>query len=228
MRNSRQSSAEAQFERVALADLVPYARNARTHSDAQVGQIAASIREFGFISPIIIDADNGIIAGHGRLAAAQKLKLKDVPCLRVEHLTETQKRAYILADNKLALNAGWDTELLKVEIATLQEENFDALLTGFSDEEMKELLGETEEPDPGNGPSGNGSLSDRFGIPPFSVLNAREGWWQDRKRKWLAIGIKSELGRGNNTLDMSATMAGITDPEERERWNSARRIAPPR
>ena len=144
MKSSRQSSAEAQFERVALADLVPYARNARTHSEVQVGQIAASIREFSFINPVIIDSDNGIIAGHGRVLAAQKLKLKDVPCLRVEHLTETQKRAYILADNKLALNAGWDTELLKVEIATLREENFDALLTGFSDEEMQVLLSDVE------------------------------------------------------------------------------------
>lgn len=144
MKNSSKSSAEAQFERVPLADLVPYARNARTHSDEQVAQIAASIREFGFLNPIIIDADNGIIAGHGRVLAAQKLKLKDVPCVRVEHLTETQKRAYILADNKIALNAGWDTELLKVEIATLQEENFDDLLTGFSDDEMNVLLSDVE------------------------------------------------------------------------------------
>jgi ParB-like chromosome segregation protein Spo0J len=105
-----------------------------------VAQIAASIREFGFISPVIIDAGNGIIAGHGRVLAAQKLKLVQVPCVRVEHLSETQKRAYVLADNKLAMNAGWDEELLKVEIATLQEEDFDALLTGFSEGEIQVML----------------------------------------------------------------------------------------
>ena len=128
------------YEMIALADLVPYARNARTHSPEQVAQIAASIREFGFISPVIIDRDNGIISGHGRVLAAQKLKLSQVPCVCVEHLSETQKRAYILADNKLALNAGWDDELLKVEIASLMEEDFDALLTGFGEEEVQALL----------------------------------------------------------------------------------------
>jgi ParB-like chromosome segregation protein Spo0J len=105
-----------------------------------VAQIAASIREFGFINPVIIDANSGIIAGHGRVMAANLLKLSEVPCLRVEHLTDTQKRAYILADNKLALNAGWDNELLKIEIESLQEDDFDALLTGFSDDEMKAIL----------------------------------------------------------------------------------------
>lgn len=143
MKTSKKSSATTS-ETMRVDDLIPYARNARTHSPEQVGQIAASIREFGFISPIIIDTHNGIIAGHGRLAAAQKLKLDSVPCIRVEHLTETQKRAYILADNKLALNAGWDTDLLKVELATLQEEDFDVLLAGFGEDEMKALLSDME------------------------------------------------------------------------------------
>jgi ParB-like chromosome segregation protein Spo0J len=105
-----------------------------------VSQIAASIREFGFISPVIADADNGIIAGHGRVLAAQKLKLANVPCIRVEHLTETQKRAYILADNRIGLNAGWDDDLLRIEIAELKDENFDALLTGFSEQECEAIL----------------------------------------------------------------------------------------
>jgi hypothetical protein len=157
MKTSKPLSEKAQYKSVPIDELIPYARNARTHSDAQVAQIAASIKEFGFISPIIIDADNGIIAGHGRLAAAQKLKLATVPCLKVEHLSETQKRAYILADNKLALNAGWDDEMLRVEIAELQEENFDVLLTGFGEDEMKALLAGVHSA--GNG-DGSGSSDD--------------------------------------------------------------------
>lgn len=105
--------------------LVPYDKNARTHSDAQVAQIAASIAEFGFTSPILVDSQAGVIAGAGRLAAARKLGLEQVPVVVLDHLTETQKRAYILADNKLALNAGWDEELLSQELAVLESEGFD-------------------------------------------------------------------------------------------------------
>jgi ParB-like chromosome segregation protein Spo0J len=130
------------YDSVSVSDLIPYANNARTHSEVQVAQIAASIKEFGFINPVIIDADFGIIAGHGRVLAAQKLKMGLVPCIRVEHLTPAQKRAYILADNKLALNAGWDEQLLSVEIASLKEENFDALLTGFGQEDLDRMLSE--------------------------------------------------------------------------------------
>lgn len=126
-----------------LADiegLIPYARNARTHSDAQIAQIAASIKEFGFLAPIIISKDNTILCGHGRFFAAQRLGLKKIPCIKEEHLTETQRRAYIIADNKLSLNAGWDDELLAVEIADLQGENFDISLLGFEDEEIADLF----------------------------------------------------------------------------------------
>src|ERR1700694_2627563 len=105
--------------------LIPYARNPRTHSDAQVAQIAASIREFGFINPILADTQAAIIAGHGRLLAARKLNLPQVPVIILDHLSETQKRAYIIADNKLALNAGWDDAMLSIELAALQEDNFD-------------------------------------------------------------------------------------------------------
>jgi site-specific DNA-methyltransferase (adenine-specific) len=128
------------LEQVALEALIPYARNSRTHSDEQVAQIAASIREFGFTNPVLVGADNDIIAGHGRVLAARKLGLKEVPCLRLGHLTEAQKRAYVIADNKLALNAGWDEELLKVELTGLQEEGFDLGLTGFSADELKTLM----------------------------------------------------------------------------------------
>ena len=123
-----------------IKDLIPYARNARTHSDEQVAQIAASIKEFGFLSPIIISKDNTILCGHGRFYAAQKLGLEKVPCIKEEYLTETQKRAYILADNKLSLNAGWDNEMLAVELTELQNEDFDLGLTGFDEKELEDLF----------------------------------------------------------------------------------------
>lgn len=172
--------------------LIPYARNARTHSDAQVAQIAASIREFGWTNPILVDGESGIIAGHGRLLAARKLNMPEVPCIELSSLSEIQKRAYILADNKLALNAGWDDEMLRLELGELAAMDFDTLLTGFSDEE---LLGLNDGATAVGERSGNGNLSDRFMLPPFSVLNAREGWWQERKKAWIAVGIKSEIGR---------------------------------
>jgi ParB-like chromosome segregation protein Spo0J len=104
--------------------LIPYARNSRTHSEAQVAQIAGSIREFGFTNPVLIDADNGIIAGHGRIMAAQKLGLAEVPCIRLDHLTETQRKAYIIADNKLALNSGWDEDMLALELGELKDSKY--------------------------------------------------------------------------------------------------------
>ena len=128
-----------------LDRLKPYQRNARTHSDAQVAQIAASIVEFGFTAPLLVSEDGGILAGHGRLAAARKLDLDAVPVVVLDHLTPTQRRAYILADNQLALQAGWDQELLAVELADLSAAGFDLALTGFSDEELADLLGDIEE-----------------------------------------------------------------------------------
>lgn len=133
------------IETLKTADLIPYARNTRTHSESQVAQIAGSIREFGFTNPVLIDAENGIIAGHGRVMAAQKLGLDKVPCIRLGHLTDTQRRAYIIADNKLALNAGWDEEMLEVELATLREEDFDLSLIGFDEAELGDLMAETTE-----------------------------------------------------------------------------------
>jgi DNA modification methylase len=124
-----------------VAQLVPYAANARTHSEQQIAQIAASITEFGFTNPILTGADNIIIAGHGRLLAAQKLGIDKVPVIVLEHLDEAQRRALVIADNKLAENAGWDEELLRVELAALDDLDFDLDLMGFSDEELKNLLG---------------------------------------------------------------------------------------
>lgn len=128
-----------------VQDLIPYARNSRTHSDAQVAQIAASIREFGWTNPILLDGENGIIAGHGRLLAAQKLGETQVPTIELSHMSEAQKRAYVIADNKLALNAGWDNEMLRLEIKELSEEDFDIKLLGFDDIELAKIFDEDEE-----------------------------------------------------------------------------------
>jgi len=131
---------EMQYYLADVSELIPYVRNARTHSEAQVSQIAASIREFGFLSPILVAEDNTILAGHGRLAAALKLGLKKVPCVKENHLTETQKRAYIIADNKLSLNAGWDSELLAVELSELEGADFNLDLLGFDEAELSGIF----------------------------------------------------------------------------------------
>jgi DNA modification methylase len=133
------------IETTPIEKLIPYARNSRTHSPEQVAQIAGSIREFGFTNPVLIDADNGIIAGHGRVMAAGKLGMDKVPCIRLAHLTDTQKRAYVIADNKLALNAGWDEEMLALELGEIANLDFDMDLTGFTEEELASLLAETTE-----------------------------------------------------------------------------------
>jgi ParB-like chromosome segregation protein Spo0J len=125
-----------------VADLVPYARNSRTHSPAQVDKIAASIKEFGFLNPIIVDGTNGIIAGHGRVLAAQKLKLESLPVIEAGHLTDAQRKAYIIADNRLALDAGWDNDLLKIELQELNEQGFDLTITGFDLGELTSLFDE--------------------------------------------------------------------------------------
>jgi len=133
-----------QIEMVSIGQLLPYARNARTHDDAQVAQIAASIKEFGFNNPILIADDQSIVAGHGRLAAARKLGLTEVPVVRLSHLSDTQRKAYILADNRLALNAGWDNDLLKLELQELEIEGVDLEMLGFSKEELDGLLNSLE------------------------------------------------------------------------------------
>jgi DNA modification methylase len=128
-----------QIEKVNINDLIPYARNARTHSDEQVAQIAASIKEFGWTNPILVDGEKGIIAGHGRLAAARKLGLTELPVIELAHLTDIQKKALILADNKLALNAGWENEMLLLELQELELEGFNLELTGFDPDEINAL-----------------------------------------------------------------------------------------
>ena len=130
---------------VPIDELVPYANNARTHSPEQIAKLRSSLREFGFINPVIIDKENNIIAGHGRVIAARAEGIKEVPCVLVDHLTEAQKKAYVIADNRMALDAGWDEELLKVELEALEAEAFDLSLTGFDGDELNKLLKDEEE-----------------------------------------------------------------------------------
>lgn len=150
-----------QLEQRPIGELLPYARNARTHSDAQVAQIAASIAEFGFVNPILVGSDNTLIAGHGRLMAARKLGLDTVPVLVLDHLSDTQRRALIIADNKLAENAGWDDEMLALELAELQDSDFNLEVLGFDDTEISEILSGVDGDD-----EGDGSTRDTDGEPP--------------------------------------------------------------
>jgi DNA modification methylase len=135
------------LEQVPIDKLVPYARNARTHSKEQIAQLRSSLREFGFVSPAVIDSDYNILVGHGRIAAAREEGYKTVPCVFAEDLTDAQKRAYILADNQLALNAGWDEEMLSVELSDLQDNAFDLSLLGFDDKELEKLLNSDSDSD---------------------------------------------------------------------------------
>ena len=132
------------YENVEIEKLIPYKNNARTHSDEQIEKIAKSMKEFGFINPVLVDGNLNVIAGHGRILGAKKLGMKEVPCLFIENLTEEQKRAYIIADNRLAEDAGWDKELLKIELEDLKNMNFDITLTGFELEDFDFSMDETE------------------------------------------------------------------------------------
>ena len=188
--------------------LIPYARNARTHSDAQVAQIAASIREFGFNNPVLVDGANGIIAGHGRVLAARKLGLATVPTVQLAHLTEAQKRAYILADNKLAEQAGWDTELLALELSELAGLDFDLSLTGFDTAELDGLLAFD--------PDGEGGGSD--GAPPVVIPEPPRNPASRPGDLWLLGGHRLLCGDSTSHVDVRRLMKGeravlfATDP----------------
>ena len=149
-----------EIKEVEVTALIPYAKNSRTHDDAQVAQIAASIKEFGWTNPILIDGDKGIIAGHGRLMAARKLKMDKVPVIELNGMTEAQKKAYVIADNRLALNAGWDNAMLSIELQDLEDEGFDLTLTGFDDKELDALLNVIE---------GTDGLTDEDAIPETPI-----------------------------------------------------------
>jgi hypothetical protein len=217
---------DLKIETRSVDGLVPYARNARTHSDEQIAQIAASIAEFGFVNPVLIGAEDVIIAGHGRLLAARRLGMAEVPVIVLDHLSDAQRRALVIADNRIGENAGWDQELLRAELAALRQENFDLDLLGFAETELTSLLDALDADGGAGGPQNESEsteapslkLAERFGIPPFSVFNARGGWWQARKRAWIDLGIRSELGRG-------APIGGAPLPLDRD--NAGRPTAAP-
>ena len=184
-------------------ELIPYARNAKQHSESQVAQIAASIKEFGFTNPILTDADNGIIAGHGRLMAAQKLGFDKVPTIELAHLSETQKRAYILADNKLAELAGWDNDMLSINFAELSNDGFDLSLTGFSDEEIDAITPQQV----------NDGLTDPDETPEVTekvVSTLRDIWVLGKHR--LMCGDSTIIDDVNNLMYGAQADMLITDP----------------
>jgi len=191
-----------QYKTVPTASLIPYVRNARTHSPAQVDKIAASIREFGFLNPIITDGQNGIVAGHGRVMAAQKLGLDTLPTIDAAHLTEAQRRAYVLADNRMALDAGWDNDLLKIELQDLEAAGFDLTLTGFDLGEIAALTLDVTE-----------GLTDPDAVPdapavPVTVLGD----------VWLLGRHRIACGSSTDAHTVEAVLAGVkphlmvTDP----------------
>ena len=189
------------FETWPIERCIGYARNPRKNDHA-VDKMASAIREFGFRVPIVAKSDGTVVDGHLRLKAAAKMGLVEVPVILADDLTETQIKAFRLSVNKVSEFAEWDIELLKLEFADLEAAGFDLSLTGFEIDEIAalDMLAESEIlPGEGDNPS-TMSLADKFGIAPFSVLNAREGWWQNRKRAWLALGIKSEMGRGEQII----------------------------
>jgi DNA modification methylase len=186
-----------------LGALIPYARNPRTHSDAQVAQIAASIREFGWTNPVLVDGASGIIAGHGRVLAARKLGLDRVPVIELAHMSEAQKRAYVLADNQLALNAGWDEALLRVELADLSEMGFDLGLIGFGDGELERLLA-------GEGKIGLTDDDDAPPLPEQAVTQPGDVWILGEHR--LLCGDATVMADVERVLDGSLADMTWTDP----------------
>lgn len=192
------------------ARLRDYERNPRKNDDA-VDRMVANIREFGFRIPLVAKSDGLVVDGHLRLKAARKIGMATVPVALADDLTDAQIKAFRIAVNKSAEWASWDDALLKIELGELQGLGFDLALSGFGD---LELAGIFDEAKPGTGRSGAGSLSAKFMIPPFSVLNAREGWWQDRKRAWLALGIQSEFGRGDAADNPPHEGHGMVDGHE--------------
>lgn len=180
--------------------LKPYARNSRKHSPAQITLIAGLITRFGWTRPLIIRGDD-IAAGHGAWMAAKELGLKKVPCINRADLSDKDYRAYVIADNRAAELSTWDNDLLKIELGELKGLNFDIGALGFAVSDFERLLGSA-----GGSTQANDTLAERFGVPPFTILDSRQGYWQERKRAWLGLGIQSEVGRGANLLKFSDTV----------------------
>lgn len=176
-----------------IAKISPYEKNARKIPQLAIDKVARSIQEFGFRQPIVVDEAGVIIVGHVRRLAALQLHIETVPVHVARGLTLAQIKAYRLMDNRSHEDAKWDMNLLTLELQELKLEGLALELTGFNEADLAALAG-------GSAADTNRSLADRFGVPPFSILDARQGYWQDRKRAWLSIGIQSELGRGDGNL----------------------------
>ncbi|MEX2453688.1 MAG: DNA methyltransferase [Rhodospirillaceae bacterium] len=185
-----------------IADLMPYARNARKHPEKQIAQIAASIREFGFNNPVLVDADGGIIAGHGRVLAARKLGLLEVPTIRIDHLTEAERRAFILADNRIALSAGWDDEILALEMADLSNLGLEVSLTGFTDAEINRLLADATPEDPREDETPE--------VEEMGVSLPGDLWLLGDHR--VACGDATDAALVNRLLDGALPTLMVTDP----------------
>ena len=194
---------EMQYYLADINDLIPYIRNARTHSESQITQIAASIKEFGFLSPILIAEDNTILAGHGRLAAARKLGLTKVPCVKESHLTETQRRAYIIADNKLSLNAGWDEDILAIELSELQGADFDLDILGFDESELASIFEDDKEVE-----DDDFDVEEELNKPCFS--KAGDIWTLGRHRLICGDSTKEETYK--RLMDGKRANLVVTDP----------------
>ena len=195
---------ETQFELVEIDKLIPYVNNARTHSDKQIDKIAASIKEFGFLNPLIISEDNVILCGHGRYYAAKKLGLTKLPCIRESHLTEAQRKAYILADNRLAEDAGWDEDLLKIELEALECDDFDLGLTGFDEKELADLFRDPNETIEDDGYDVDSSLEK----PSFA--NKGDVWLLGRHR--LMCGDSTKQEDINVLMENAKADLFLTDP----------------
>ena len=194
-----------QIETIGTDRLIPYARNSRTHSDAQVAQIAASIREFGFTNPVLIDGSCGIIAGHGRVLGARALGMSEVPCIRLGHLSDAQKRAYVIADNKLAMNAGWDDELLALELRDLMDSGYDVGLTGFDMPEIDELLADIDATKEG--------ATDPDDAPPVqeeAISQPSDVWLLGRHR--IMCGDSTSADNVKTLLGVDIPLLMVTDP----------------
>lgn len=191
-------------------DLKPYDKNSRNHGEANIRKIMASIEEFGFTRPVVIDEDNMLLAGHGAVLAASRLNLESIPYRRVTGLSATQKKAYVIADNKISETSQWDMPMLAAEFADLQDEGFDLQLMGF---DLKEIEGIMDDSAGGYGAAGDksGNMAKQYLAPPFSVLDTKQKYWQERKKAWNAKICDKGESRQHTLADEGSLVAGIND-----------------
>ena len=195
----------SEMQLVPIEKLVPYVNNARTHSPEQINKLRASLREFGFINPVIIDRDYGVIAGHGRILAAKEENIREVPCVFADHLTEAQKKAYIIADNRMAMDAGWDEQLLRVEIEALQEMDFDPMLTGFDEDELAQLFGGDD-----SGDVADDDFDLTAALEKASFVEQGDIWTVGRHR--LLCGDATNADDVSRLMDGQSANLMLTDP----------------